>query len=101
MRLSPEEAGTIRAAALEVFGPGTRVRLFGSRADDARRGGDIDLHVEVPGPADAAALDDMRFRFVDLLHGRLGEQRIDVVVRVAGAALSPIDRIAIAEGVSL
>jgi predicted nucleotidyltransferase len=101
VRLAPEETEAIRTAAREVFGPAAEVRLFGSRADDARRGGDIDLHVEVPGPDDPALLDDLRFRFVDLLHGRLGEQRIDVVVHAAEAALRPIDRIAMAEGVRL
>ena len=77
------------------------MRLFGSRVDDARRGGDIDLHVEVPGPDDVARLDDLRFRFVDALHGAIGEQRIDVVVRAAGTAVRPIDAIALAEGIPL
>ena len=48
MRLTPDEAAAIGRAAREAFGPDAIVRLFGSRLDDARRGGDIDLHVQVP-----------------------------------------------------
>lgn len=101
MRLTPDEVAAIRATAGTVFGPDAIVRLFGSRADDARRGGDIDLHVEVPGPDDAARLDDLRFRFVDALHEAIGEQRIDVVVRATDAAVRPIDEVAFAEGIRL
>lgn len=46
MRLTPKEAEIIRSAARQVLGAGARVYLFGSRADDAERGGDIDLYVE-------------------------------------------------------
>ena len=54
MRLSPAERRAIDTAAREAFPPGTRVMLFGSRTDDARRGGDIDLLIEPPQawPAD-------------------------------------------------
>lgn len=45
MRLTGTERDAIRACAERVFGPACVVRLFGSRVDDARRGGDIDLHV--------------------------------------------------------
>jgi predicted nucleotidyltransferase len=46
MRLSPEQAAIIRSAAAEVFGADARVWLFGSRVDDNRHGGDIDLLIE-------------------------------------------------------
>lgn len=47
MRLDSREIETIRAAAREVFGDRATGRLFGSRARDTLRGGDIDLVVEV------------------------------------------------------
>ena len=46
MRLTPEQAAIIRSAAAEVFGSDARVWLFGSRVDDSKRGGDIDLLIE-------------------------------------------------------
>ena len=48
-----EKAG-IGWAAREVLPHGSRVLLFGSRTDDSRRGGDIDLLVEPPVAVDPA-----------------------------------------------
>lgn len=45
MRLSDHDRQFIREAAADIFGQGTRVRLFGSRRDDQARGGDVDLLV--------------------------------------------------------
>jgi predicted nucleotidyltransferase len=46
MRLTDEERQVLRDAAARWFGPAAQVRVFGSRLDDTRRGGDIDLLVE-------------------------------------------------------
>lgn len=77
MRLSEQERGIIRAAVAEVFGPEARVMLFGSRVDDRRRGGDIDLFVEASDTTDLLA---KKMRFAVQLQMRLGEQKIDIVV---------------------
>lgn len=41
MRLSTDQIQAIRHAANTAFGEGTAVWLFGSRVDDAKKGGDI------------------------------------------------------------
>jgi predicted nucleotidyltransferase len=46
MRLSASDITVIRALVEERFGPSSGIWLFGSRLDDAARGGDIDLYVE-------------------------------------------------------
>lgn len=78
MRLSSEQRAVIRETANFVFGQDAEVRLFGSRVDDARRGGDIDLLVRL------ASVEPQRrrkaLRLVALLQQRLGDQPIDVVV---------------------
>ena len=89
MRLNLREIACIEQAARESFVPRTRVSLFGSRLDDARRGGDIDLLIETPS---ALAPDDLvarRQRFIARLYRLLGEQRIDVVIVPSGC---PDDR---------
>lgn len=50
MRLSTAQQQSILRAARQNFGGDAKVWLFGSRVDDARRGGDVDLYVEADGP---------------------------------------------------
>lgn len=98
MRLEPEEVRAIKAAARHAFGRDATVRLFGSRADDERKGGDIDLHVEVAPDVDAWGA---KCRFEDNLFARIEEQRVDVVVRKRGEPARGIDLIAYRDGVLL
>ena len=79
MRLTPEQQAAIRSAATEAFGPGVAVWLFGSRVDEARRGGDIDLLVR-PVPMDMGQVFGCKIRMLTLLEQRLGERKIDLVV---------------------
>jgi len=44
MRLTNFEATTIKKVFTEIFGEG-KIYLFGSRIDDSKRGGDIDLYL--------------------------------------------------------
>ncbi|MEH3038262.1 MAG: nucleotidyltransferase domain-containing protein [Sphingomonas adhaesiva] len=98
MRLSADQVSAIKAAALEAFGPSATVRLFGSRADDDRTGGDIDLHVEAdPDVADLAH--EVLFRAS--IWKALDEEQIDVVVAARGAEPRWIDRAARREGIVL
>jgi predicted nucleotidyltransferase len=83
MRLSEHERATIRRIVEAHFGPGSRVWLFGSRVDDARRGGDIDLYVETPMSEGIVAA---RLEVLRDLRRSLGDQRYDLVVRSEGTA---------------
>jgi predicted nucleotidyltransferase len=47
MRLTQNEKDSIKKTFLEVFGEG-EIYLFGSRVDDSKRGGDIDLFIRLP-----------------------------------------------------
>jgi predicted nucleotidyltransferase len=46
VRISTAQRQSILQATRRSFGEDAKVWLFGSRADDARRGGDLDLYVE-------------------------------------------------------
>lgn len=94
MRLTPHEREVIRRLGLRHFGRAPR--LFGSRLDDARRGGDIDLLIATDLPPGQAA----RCR-IDLLADlwlELGERKIDIVLD-DGSAPAPIVERARREGV--
>ena len=80
MRLSNLERQAIAGANRETFPPGTRVFLFGSRVDDERKGGDIDLLIELPAQLPVDELVARRSRFTARLYRLLDEQRIDVLV---------------------
>ena len=98
MRLQPEEVRAIRQAAKATFAQSTIVRLFGSRVDDRRRGGDIDLHLEVDdGEQRLEKAADFRWRLFEMLD----EQKIDLVFHVRGRPVRLIDEIAYEEGVIL
>lgn len=98
MRLEPGEVKAIKAAAAHAFGADAIVRLFGSRADDARRGGDIDLHVEVACDLDAWKA---RARFEDNLFAQIERQRVAVILRRGVVPMRGIDVIAHRDGIPL
>ena len=72
----------IRVSAERNFGSNARVWLFGSRVEEQRAGGDIDLYVE-PEIQDPDELVEAKLHFLMELHKKLGEQKIDVVIRRA------------------
>lgn len=84
MRLSESDIAAIKRTSTEIFGPQANIWLFGSRTDDTRRGGDIDLMIENVEPEwDRIALE--KARFLARLKTRIGDRRIDLVVQPAGS----------------
>jgi predicted nucleotidyltransferase len=99
MRLTSEQARTIRETVDVMFGPDTRVTLFGSRTDDSARGGDIDLFIEAAHPVVNRAA--MASRLAAQLQLKLGDQRIDIVLTDRFTASQPIHDRARDQGVLL
>ncbi|PKY10189.1 DNA polymerase III subunit beta [Acidithiobacillus marinus] len=99
MRLSPEQVAIIRQATAESFGPGARVWLFGSRVDDSKRGGDVDIMVESGSPIDAPAFlaANLSARLQRRMHGR----KVDVLLLAPNLRHLPIHDIAKSEGLLL
>jgi predicted nucleotidyltransferase len=101
MRLSEFERQTLIQAAQDSFGQQVQLRLYGSRVDDARRGGDIDLLVEVP-MSDPAQIARAHSLFLTRVYGQLGEQKIDLLIDFPGRQThAPIFEVARREGVAL
>jgi predicted nucleotidyltransferase len=88
MRLTPDELTAVRQTLLETDRE-ARLWLFGSRADDTRRGGDIDLHLEPSRPLSLKASLLLEFRLQTLCGAK-----VDLVVRNPGQPELPIHRIA-------
>lgn len=99
MRISTQTQQVICEAAHEIFGPNVTVSLFGSRLDDAARGGDIDLLIQ----SDKKVVDRERkaLRLVARLQIRLGDQPIDVLVLDPETAHQPVHEEALRTGVAL
>ena len=93
--MTPDQAETVRQKLRRHLGEHARIWLFGSRADDQRRGGDVDLYVE---PTQPAGLVD-RLRCSSELADALDLQ-VDLIVQQPGREL-PIYRIAKKQGVLL
>ena len=96
MRLSEAEVEAILTCAKQTFGQECVVRLFGSRVDDSRRGGDIDLPVVAETSGLATVRNEILFSLA--LQDAIGEQKIDVIARAPGFLPSPIDEIALTTG---
>ena len=89
MRLSTEQITTIVDTTCLIAGPNARVWLYGSRLDDTRHGGDIDLLIE---PTSAIGLLH-RARIKTVLEQKLNLP-IDVLVKNPGTPESPFVAIA-------
>ena len=77
MRLTQREIVQIKNNVFEVFGEKSRVFLFGSRVDDTKKGGDIDLYIEAERIENEI---EQEIRLWSKLQLVLGEQKIDVVL---------------------
>jgi hypothetical protein len=79
IRLEEWEVEIIIQSFKECFEGNDHLWLFGSRVYLEKRGGDIDLYIEVEH-FDFQKIYDQKSKFWMLLQDRLGEQKIDIVV---------------------
>jgi predicted nucleotidyltransferase len=99
MRLTTDQVDAIKQTAKAVLGEGARVVLFGSRADDSKTGGDIDLLFETDARV-ANRTATIGALYVALIR-QLGDRKIDVLLKDADTLPAPVLRIARQTGVEL
>jgi predicted nucleotidyltransferase len=75
MRLSEYERTSIREAVTN-FIPDAKILLYGSRTDDAKRGGDIDILILTDHEVDMRT----RLKMEARMWKKIGEQKIDVII---------------------
>ena len=99
MRLTTDQIQIIRSTALQLLGDRVRVTLFGSRVNDALKGGDVDLMLEVPEAIDEPAR--VSARIASRVSRAMNGRRVDVVLKAPNLMHQPIHDIATRTGVPL
>jgi len=79
MRLNIVEQKSIKDTFYDVFDEG-EIYLFGSRVDDEKKGGDIDLYISLDQPLSIESRANKKTKFILSLEDKLGEQKIDVII---------------------
>ena len=95
MRLSKRYIEVIKKYFKEFFENG-EIYLFGSRVDDSKKSGDIDLYLEVK---DHSNLFEKKLKFLSRVKKELGDQKIDVVFNTDSSRL--IEKEALQWGIKL
>lgn len=93
MRLKAEEIKTIKEI-IKFRDSNSRIILFGSRVDDSKKGGDIDLLIY----SKKLVFED-KLKILSKLYEKLGEQKIDIVI--AKNNKNPFVKLAESTGVEL
>ena len=95
MRLSAIELTALRSI-IGALDPAGCIYLYGSRADDTRRGGDIDVYLQASRPIDLKTRLRTQYRLEVAC-----DTRVDLLVKDPEQAIQPIHQIATEQGVLL
>ncbi len=95
MRLNKQELNSIKTNFKTFFHKG-EIYLFGSRVDDSKKGGDIDLYISTNNKENLVY---KKIEFLSHLKREIGEQKIDVVLDYGEDRV--IDKKAKSEGILL
>ena len=95
MRISAREQSAIKGV-LSKFDPEGKVYLFGSRIDDEKRGGDIDLLFETQ--RSMTLIEELRARYQLEI---ACDGRVDLIVKLKDAPPEPMHKIALSQGIEL
>ncbi len=99
MRLTEKQVQIIKSHFASIFDQNTTIHLFGSRTDDQKKGGDIDLliksNLKIEQPAKKCA------ELVAKIQMSLGEQKIDVITIDSDTILTPFHQQALNEAIAL
>lgn len=96
MRLTTKQTAIIKQTTTKIVGENTQVFLFGSRTDDTKKGGDIDLLIETTFDLDILKQAQLK----NLLELQLNLP-VDVLILQYGTHLTPFQKIAVNTGILL
>ncbi len=95
MRLDPKELHALRTIVGELD-PAGQLYLYGSRVDDTRRGGDIDLYLKASRPIDLKTRLRTQYRLQQACN-----IYVDLLVKNPAQPDQPIHQIAVERGLLL
>jgi predicted nucleotidyltransferase len=98
LRITKQEKDCLIHASCQSFGNNAEIWLFGSRVDDTKQGGDIDLYIETDLETGTVAA---KLEMQKLLWSVFGDQKIDILVRSRNRKASPMHEIAKSSGKKL
>jgi predicted nucleotidyltransferase len=96
MRLTNSQLTIIKQTVANILGMDANVYLFGSRVDDMKKGGDVDLLIETQ--IDSKLLEKMRLQ--NELEAQL-QLPVDLVITQYGKPQTPFQRIAFKHSILL
>ena len=97
IRLSNEEIKIIKETANEIFGEGVKVFIFGSRTDLKKKGGDIDIFIQVNRNIPPM----LKLEFLVKLEKKGIERKVDLIIETPVTKRKLIHKEAMEKGVLL
>lgn len=99
MRINDKQHIEIKKIVELLAGPQAIVTLFGSRVDDTKKGGDVDILVELPDSVDSPALlaAKLSVKISNLMFGR----KVDVLLSAPNLESLTIHKYARLNGITL
>jgi len=103
MRMTPQQVETVRMFAHRHFGEDAVIWLFGSRADDSKKGGDYDFLVETSLDQPDIIVEHKIAMIAELQStSTFEDEKIDLIVKRRNSSFDmPIYMVAKEEGVRL
>lgn len=92
MRLTQAQRDSIISSVREFAGAEVDIHVFGSRLDDTRRGGDVDLLLISPTSISLLICAELKMALEELL-----QLPVDVLTYVSGTEPTPFQAIALAQ----
>ena len=97
MRLNDNEKNKIIATARFYFGSQIQLYLFGSRVDDHKKGGDIDLYLEAQEEIDLQT----QINFLAAIYKNITQRKVDLLIKMPSSKPLAIYKTAKQEGILL
>ena len=100
MRITDQQRNIIKENVTMIFGSQAEVLLFGSRVDDNKRGGDIDLLIELEQTENELLKKNLHLNTA-LQIALGGLQKIDIITHIKGSVETPLHQQAHQTGIVL